>query len=165
MPRSPALRPAARRLRAGAAVPEELDHDRQDRDEDDADGHEREVVLDDRDVAEEYAGAEAQADPGDGAGDVVEHECRRRHRGRAGDERHEGPDDRHEAAEHHGLAAVAFEEVVRLCQMLAVEQPVEQARVVGRVEDARADGLAHGVVDGVAQHGGARTAGRRRARD
>ena len=41
---------------------------------DDADRHQREVVLDDRDVAEQQARAEAQAHPQDRADDVVEDE-------------------------------------------------------------------------------------------
>ncbi len=74
-----------------------------------------------------------------GADQVEEPEGGSRHRRRAGDERHEGPDDRDEAAEDDGLAAVLLEEGVRALEVLAVQQPVGDRRTVGRGEDARAD--------------------------
>ena len=61
-----------------------------------------------------------------GADEVVEAERRRTHLRRARHERHERPDDRHEAAEDDGLSAVLLEELVRALQMLLVEQPVQQ---------------------------------------
>ena len=57
-----------------SSVLDELEDHRQHRDEDDADGDEREVVLDDRHVAEEIARAHAERHPRDAARDVVEEE-------------------------------------------------------------------------------------------
>ena len=54
--------------------------------------------------------------------DVVEGERRGRHLRRAGHERHERADDRHEPAEDDGLSAVLLEERVRAFQMLPVQQ-------------------------------------------
>ena len=64
----------------------------------------------------------------DRADDVVEDEGLPRHLRRAGDERHEGPHDRHEPAQDHRLAAVLLEERVRPLQVLAVQQPVRRRR-------------------------------------
>src|SRR5688500_691234 len=53
---------------------EQLDAHGDQRYRDDANGDDREVVLDDRDVAESIAGAHADPDPQHAAEDVVEHE-------------------------------------------------------------------------------------------
>ena len=58
-------------------------------------------------------GADAQADPRGRADQVVERERGGPHLRRAGHERHERPDDRHEPAEDDRLAAVLLEERVR----------------------------------------------------
>src|SRR5881397_3673429 len=63
-----------------------LEDHRQYRNEYDADGHEREVLLDDRDISEQHAGAEAESHPRDGPGQVVDSERMRRHPGGAGHE-------------------------------------------------------------------------------
>ena len=110
------------------AVCEILEHHRQQRDEHDADRDEREVLLDDRHVAEEHSRAHAQAHPPDRADEVVEDEASTAHLRRAGDKRHERAHDRHEAAEDDGLAAVVLEELVRPLQMLAIEQAMGDAR-------------------------------------
>ena len=97
---------------------DELERHRQHRHHDDADGHQREIVLDDRHVAEEPAGAQAQRDPGDRSHGVVEDERPRRHLRRPCDERHERADDRNETGEHDGFRAVFFIEGVRTFQVI-----------------------------------------------
>jgi hypothetical protein len=79
---------------------------------------------DDRHVAEEHAGEQAQSHPRQRAPiDVVEHERRGRHLRRPGDERHERPDDRHEPAEDDRLAAVLLEERVRAGRVTGGSSP------------------------------------------
>src|SRR5882762_170349 len=90
-------RPSGRPTTA-APVRDDLEQHRQHRYEDNPDRHEREVVLDDRHVAEQPAGAEAQRDPRHRADDVVQHEGGGGHLRRARDERDERADDRDEAA-------------------------------------------------------------------
>jgi hypothetical protein len=72
---------------------------------------------------------------------------------RAGDERHEGADDRDEAAEHDSLAAVLLEECVRAVGMIAVQQTMRDP-VPSLAEHARADQSSNGVVHGVSREGG-----------
>ena len=85
-------------------------HHRQHRYDDDQDRHDAEVLLDDRHVAEQVAAPQEQRDPGDAAGEVVRGEARAPHAADAGDERRERADDRNEARQHDGLAAVLLVE-------------------------------------------------------
>src|SRR6185436_594319 len=124
----------------------ELDGHRQQRDDDDADRDEREVLLDDGDVAEEQAGADTENHPRGGADEVVEAEGRRPHLRRAGHERDERADDRHEPPEDHRFSAVLFEERVRAREMLLVQELLHRASAIVRAEDFRADDAADGVV-------------------
>ena len=84
------------------------------RDDHDSDDDQLEVLFDHRDIAEQIAGADADAHPQHRAGHVVEGKARVRHVGAAGDEGHKGADDRHEPRQHHGAPAMPFEELVRL---------------------------------------------------
>src|SRR6266536_4831170 len=81
------------------------DDNRQDRYDDDADRHQREIVLDHRHVPEDAARADAHTHPCGGANHVVGRERVRRHPRRAGDERDERADDWHETAHDDRLAA------------------------------------------------------------
>src|SRR5262245_3717975 len=103
-------------------MPEELDDRGDQRNEDDAERDQGKVVLDDWNVAERIARSCAEANPRDGANDVVEGELRIGHRARARHERDEGADDGNEPSEHDRLAAVLFEEGVRAREMLAIER-------------------------------------------
>ena len=135
------------------AVSDHLDDHRQERHDDDAEGHQREVVLHHRHVAERVARARAHAHPQQRARHVEEHELLRRHLGRAGHKRHEGADDGDEAAGDDGHAAVLLEEGVRLGEVIAVQQPVHQAGLVVGREHARAHEAPHRVVHRVAEDG------------
>ena len=115
---------------APAAMPDVFDGDRQQRDHDDPQDHEREVVLHDRDVAERVAGPHAGAHPDQASDDVVGGEPGVRHRADPGDERGERPDDRHEARQEDRLAAVALVEGPRADQVLSLQEAIcpEKAR-------------------------------------
>ena len=90
---------------------------------DDRQDHQGEVVLDERQVAEQVAGDGAEDHPGHAADDVVAHELAVAHGAQAGDERGEGADDRHESGEDDRLAAVLLVELVRVGQVLRLDQP------------------------------------------
>jgi len=130
-------------------VAQDLDHPRQDRDEDDRHDQVVQVALHHRQVAEEIAGVAEQGDPGDGADHVVGGEAAVGHVAHAGDEGGEGAHDGHEAGEDDGLAAVSGVEGLGDLQMAAAED----LRVrVGEQPDA--EEAADAVVDGVAENGG-----------
>src|SRR5215204_6012382 len=77
----------------------ELDGERQQRDQDDADGHEAEVLFDERNGAREIPEQPEAPDPEDAAGDVEREKPRITHAADARDERGERPHDRHEPCE------------------------------------------------------------------
>ena len=71
--------------------------------------------------------------PQDAADDVEDEERAVLHAADAGDDRRERPHDRHEAGQHEGLGAVLLEELVRLLDVLLLEQAG-----VGAPEERRA---------------------------
>src|SRR3954464_11549737 len=97
---------------------------RQQRHTNDAYDDEFEVLFDRRNISECIAGAHADSDPGKSRDKIEQGELRVRHRPASGDERHERANDGHELSQHNSLAAVMFEERVRLHQMLPIHQPV-----------------------------------------
>src|SRR6185436_14321928 len=78
-----------RYLRAALTYPlsQVGDDERQQRDGDDPQDDEREILLDDGDVAERIAREQTSANPRHGTNDVVREETRVRHRADPGDER------------------------------------------------------------------------------
>jgi hypothetical protein len=108
-----------------------------------------EVVRDDRDAPEEVAPEEEAEHPEDAARDVEDGEARVRHPADACHEGRERADDRDEACQDDGLAAVPLVERLRAQEVL----PVEPARRLAR-EDLRTHPKADGVVDRVAEHRG-----------
>ncbi|KAI3488917.1 hypothetical protein L1887_46947 [Cichorium endivia] len=103
------------------AAADHADDHRHQRQQDDGDDHQRQVLLDERYVAEEVAEGHQAADPKDGAGHAEAEEARVGHVGDAGDERREGAQDRQEARQGHGLAAMALVEIVSLLEVVAAE--------------------------------------------
>ena len=99
-------------------MPDVLDNGRHDGDHDDRDDDQAEVVLHDGQVAEEVTGEHTDEHPRDPADDVVGEELRVRHRPDARHKRRKGPDNRHEARDDDGLAAVLLVERMRLPQVL-----------------------------------------------
>ena len=77
---------------------------------------------------------EEERHPAHRAHEVVEREASVAHPADAGDEGHEGADDRHEAADDDGQGAVLLVEGVGLVEVLAIEKP----RVLG-LEDGRSE--------------------------
>ena len=115
-----------------------------------ADDDERQVLLDPRDVAEQIPRIDQRRDPEYGADDVEAQEAAVRHARDPGEERREGPDDRHETADDDRDAAVFVVERLRLAQVLLPEpariRPLEDFRadvasdrVVGRIAEDRRD--------------------------
>ena len=98
--------------------------------------------------AEPPASEQKGDDPDRAARHVVDREAGIAHLADAGDERGEGPDDRHEPRQDDREAAVLLVELVGAQQVLLVQEP----RVLAR-EDLRPDEVADGVVDRVAQDG------------
>ncbi len=128
---------------------DEFEGDREERDDDDADHDELEVLLDDGYVAEEIAGTEDAPDPDQSADHVEGEEAAVVHRADACHEGGEGADDGNEAGDDDRLAAVTVEELLRLLQVVHV-QPAD----VFAAEDLGAQDLAEVVVRGIAQDGG-----------
>ena len=138
-----------RRMLLAQSRPDHLDAGREDRDHDDRDDHQVEVLLDDLQSREPPAREQEHEDPGHPAGHVVEGEAEVVHLADAGDERGECPDDRDEPREDDGEAAILLVEFVGAQQMLLVQEPGVLAR-----EDVRPDVVADAVIDGVAQDRG-----------
>lgn len=106
---------------AGQAAADQADDHRQQRQKDDAHHQQRQVLLDEWDVAEEEAEGDQAADPQHGAEHAEAEEAHVGHFRHAGDEGGESADDRQEARQGHGLAAVLVVEVVGLLQVVAAE--------------------------------------------
>ena len=123
----------------------EAEDHRQQRQQDDADHQQRQVLLDERHVAEEVAQGHQAADPGHGADHAEHDEARVVHLRHAGDEGREGPHDGQEARQGHGLAAVAFVELMGAVEVVAAEY-----LRVGVAEQPLAEGPADHVVGAVA---------------
>ena len=84
------------------------------------------------DVAEDVAEAETRRHPQESAGDVVEREGAIAHVAGASDKRYERAHDWHKARDDDRLAAVLLEERMRLVEVIAIEQFVEEALIVVR---------------------------------
>ena len=94
-------------------------HDRgQDRDDDDGDDHQLEVLLNGFQSPEPPPTQQEEQHPGNAARDVVDGEPGVVHLADAGDERREGPDDGHEPGQDDRHAAVPLVKRVRLEQVL-----------------------------------------------
>src|SRR5690242_12642975 len=92
---------------------QKLDQPRHDGEHDDADDHDRQVIADEGEIAEEVACVSERADPEHRPGEAVAQETRIRHLAHSADEGRERAHDRHESRDEHGLAAVAFIEAPR----------------------------------------------------
>src|SRR5688572_2459787 len=98
-----------------------LEGERQHGDHDDADGHQTEIFLDERNVSREVAQQTEAPHPQDAAADVEREEARIVHATDARDERRKRAHDRHEPREHDCLAAVHLVEALRSQEVLAFQ--------------------------------------------
>ena len=103
--------------------PYELDNHRQDRNDDDAVNDDTEIVLYDRDVAEEIPGGNQPRHPEDGPGDVERQELDRGHERNPSHKRRKGTHDGNEPGQDNGLAAMPFVKRMGLEQVLLVQKP------------------------------------------
>src|SRR5512146_2055383 len=108
-------------------MPDELANGRNERNEDDDDDHQGEVVLDDRDIAEEITRQRQAADPGQTAQCAEHQEQAIAHGTDASHERCESTDDGQKARKDDGLAAVLGEEEVSLLQMFVLDEALTGA--------------------------------------
>src|SRR5688572_15348164 len=122
-----------------------FDDGRHERDGDDGEDDELEILLDDGDVAEEIPGGDEEADPQGRAEDVVSREDRVRHRADAGHERRERPDDRDEARQHDRLGAVLLVIAARLVDVRLLDGDAEELPEFGARADLASDAVVHGV--------------------
>ena len=117
----------------------------QDGDDDDGEHHQRQILAHHRQVAEEVTGQHEQPDPEQAAGEAEGQKAGIGHVSDAGHEWREGAQDRQEAGEQNGLAAVAVVEVAGTVEVLAIEQPR-----VGVAEHAWSEVVADPVIGVVA---------------
>src|ERR1017187_3306639 len=125
--------------------PQGLPQERQRRDGDDRQDDEREVLLDDRNVAEEEAREHADGDPERTADHVVRQEDAVSHRA---DTRHEGrerPDDRNEPREDDRFSSVFFVELFGLPEVLLLQ--VLHASAEGPQSDPLPDPVVHRIAE------------------
>ena len=108
----------------------------------------RKIVLHHRHVAERVTRPETHADPQRAAEHVEQREGGVSHRPGSRHERHERPDDRDEACQHHRHPAVLLEERMRAIEML----PVQQRMRCVAAEDPRPDEMPDAVIHGVAEN-------------
>src|SRR5262245_59296975 len=101
-------------------IAEHFEHRGEDRDDDDGQDHQLEVLLDDRLAAELPAGHQEEEHPGHSARDIEEREPCIAHSADTGDKRGEGTDDRYEARQDDRLAAVSLVKLLGLDQVLLV---------------------------------------------
>jgi ABC-type antimicrobial peptide transport system, permease component len=106
-------------LRTGA---QELDHDRDHRDEHDQDQDQLDVLVHELDLAEPGTEQRDARAPHHAADDVEGEEGAVLHAADAGDDRRERAHDGHEAGQHQGLRPVLLEELVGLDHVLLLEQ-------------------------------------------
>src|SRR3990170_1280474 len=149
----PAQRPGqAEKLERGRAllsagplspVPQVLDQDRHDGDENDRQDHQSEVLFHRRQAAEIEAGKNEEPGPDHSAEDVVSDKAPIGHRSDTCYEGREGADDGNEARQEDRLPAVPLVELLRAKEIL----PLDEANVLP--EDAGADAFADRVVDRV----------------
>jgi hypothetical protein len=116
---------------------------RDDRDANDADDHEFEVLFDGRHISECVACAHADADPQYGGGDVENREVPISHGPAPSHEGHKCADDRQELSQHDGFAAMPFVKGMSFIQVIAVEQAVPKTLAVVGYEYTRADVVAN----------------------
>lgn len=83
----------------------------------DAEDHGREVLFDERNVAEEISGERQEEDPDERTGNIIEEEFPVAHFSGAGQKGREGPDDREEAGKNDRFRAVFFKKIVRAFQV------------------------------------------------
>ena len=116
---------------------------------DEYDGHDEylQVVLHERQVAEEISGVAEERHPESPARHVVEHEVIVMHLPHAGHEGGECPYDGDEPGDDDGLASVFLVELMGLVQVALLEN-----LGIGVVEQLLAEEMADHIVAGVAQH-------------
>ena len=85
------------------------------------------MVLDDWEVTEEVADAGKEGRPEQSTQDVVNNEGLVVHLAAPGNERHEGPDEGDETADHDGDGAMSFKELLRCQPVVFIDQLVEPA--------------------------------------
>jgi len=79
------------------------------------------AFFDDGNPAEKDSCEHTNADPSDGADDVIDHKATEGHCAHPGYERRERPNDRHKAGDDDRLSAIVFEKLVRLIEVLLVQ--------------------------------------------
>ena len=129
--------------------PRSFNQRRQDRNEDDRQNHQREVLLHHRNVPEQVAGRNEAPDPQETPEHAESQEAQVVHPPDARDERGEGADDGHEARDDDRLDAVFLVELMGALQVRAVEP----ARAFA-AEDLRPDEIADPVVGRIAEDRG-----------
>ncbi len=142
---------SARRLGGGFGLPQSrpdrVDDARHERHEDDRDHQQLEVLLHERDVPEEVARGEEQRHPSEGAEDVEQREPRPVHPAHARHEGRERADEREEPRERDRLAAVPLEELVRLLDVLRLDEPAPLLRSDHSASELVADPVVHPVAE------------------
>ncbi len=123
------------------------DGQRRQRQGDDRQDHQRQVVLDERQIPEPVARQRQREDPDAAAQEVHGDEARIGHAPHPGDEGGEGTRDRQEARDDDRLAAVRFVIGVGLVE----RRPVEEARLLP-AEHLRPEIMADPVIDVVAEN-------------
>lgn len=126
-----------------SSLPPHFIGDWQHRKHDDHPDNQRKILLHDRQIPEEAAGDDEEADPENGAGHVMDCEFRVAHLGHAGHKGREGPHDRSEPRKHDRHLAVFLKELMRPGEMLRLDQPALVP------DDRFAQVVACGVVDGI----------------
>jgi hypothetical protein len=119
---------------------------RNQRNQDDADDHQAQVLLDPGQIGEKITGQRQGHHPADGPEQVEKQKTRVVHRPDAGNERREGAQQGQKTGNHQRLAAVPFVEKPRLEQRV----PVEKARILP-LEDLRPDITPNLIIEHVAE--------------
>ena len=106
------------------------------------------MLLHEGHAPEEVAHQNEQTHPGHAADDVEERELGEVHVTRARNEGGEGAEERHEARDDDGQAAIALEEVIELGHALG-----SKGLHLPRIDDAAAEQAGDPIVRGIAQNG------------
>src|SRR3989338_7092104 len=106
------------------AVTDEFANGGQQRNNDDAENHQREVILDDWNIAKRITRYGETADPCEAAQRAEQHEQTIIHQADACHERRKGTDDGQEAREQDGFAAMFLIKGMSLVDVLALDKPV-----------------------------------------
>src|SRR6185312_4357493 len=115
-------------LGSAFSVSKVLDYPGQNRDHDNRDDHELEILLNHLTPAEPPARQQERQNPGDSAGHIKQREPRVVHLADPGDERREGPNDGNEPGQDDRLASVLLVEPLGVEQVLSIQQARSFAR-------------------------------------